>query len=162
MELIGLQWGQILALVGAALAVILSGIGSSKGVGLAGQTAAGVATENPEVAGKLLILQLLPATQGIYGFLVGVIVLINTGVLAGQMVDVSVTQGLLLVVGCLPVGVIGWYSAVKQAQVAASGMLLTGQRPDMSGRAITMTVMVETYAVFALLVSFLIVNSVMG
>ncbi|NLB39398.1 MAG: V-type ATP synthase subunit K [Clostridiales bacterium] len=162
MELIGLQWGQILALVGAALAGILSGIGSSKGVGLAGQTAAGVATENPEVAGKLLILQLLPATQGIYGFLVGVIVLINTGVLAGQMVDVSVTQGLLLVVGCLPVGVIGWYSAVKQAQVAASGMLLTGQRPDMSGRAITMTVMVETYAVFALLVSFLIVNSVMG
>lgn len=157
-----LQLGQILALVGAALAVILSGIGSSRGVGLAGQTASGVVTENPEVAGKLLVLQLLPATQGIYGFLVGVIILINTGVLGGQMVDVSLTQGLMFIAGALPVGVIGWVSGIAQAQVAAAGMLLTGQRPDMSGRAITMTVMVETYAVFALLISFLIVNSVMG
>lgn len=157
-----LQWGQILALVGAAIAVILSGIGSSRGVGLAGQTASGVVTENPEVAGKLLVLQLLPATQGIYGFLVGVIILINTGVLGGQMVDVSVTQGLKFIAGSLPVGVIGWVSGIAQAQVAAAGMLLTGQRPDMSGRAITMTVMVETYAVFSLLISFLIVNSVMG
>ncbi|MGI6691783.1 MAG: V-type ATP synthase subunit K [Clostridiales bacterium] len=157
-----LQLGQILAFVGAALAVILSGIGSSKGVGLAGQTAAGVSTENPEVSGKLLVLQLLPATQGIYGFLIGVMILINTGVLGGTMADVSVLQGIKFVVSALPVGVIGWYSAIKQAEVAASGMLLTGQRPDMSGRAITMTVMVETYAVFALLLSFLMVNSVMG
>ena len=54
-----LQLGQLLALLGAALAVILSGIGSSRGVGLAGETAAGVATENPDVTGKLLVLQLL-------------------------------------------------------------------------------------------------------
>ena len=157
-----LQLGQILALLGAALAVILSGIGSSRGVGLAGETAAGVATENPEVAGKLLVLQLLPATQGIYGFLIGVIVLINTGVLGGQMVDVTVTQGLKFLVACLPIGVVGWYSAIQQAKVSAAGMLMTGQRPEMSGRGITMAVMVETYAVFALLISFLMVNSVLG
>ncbi len=157
-----LQLGQILALVAVAIAVVLSGIGSSRGVGLAGQTASGVVTENPEVAGKLLVLQLLPATQGIYGFLIGVMILINTGVLGGQMADVSLTQGLMFIAGSLPVGVIGWVSGVAQAKVAASGMLLTGQRPDMSGRAIMMTVMVETYAVFSLLISFLVVNSVMG
>ena len=127
--------GQILALVGVGIAVILSGMGSSKGVGLAGETAAGVSSENPEVSSKLLVLQLLPATQGIYGFLVGIIVLINTGVL-------------------------GDYSAIRQARVASAGMLMTGQRPEMSGKGVTMAVMVETYAVFALLVSFLMVNAI--
>ena len=152
--------GQILALLGAAIAVILSGMGSSKGVGLAGETSAGVSTENPEVSSKLLVLQLLPATQGIYGFLIGVIVLINTNVLGGAMKDISTLSGLAYLAACLPVAVVGYYSAIRQGRVAASGMLLTGQRPEMSGKAITMTVMVETYAVFALLVSFLMVNAI--
>ena len=152
--------GQILALVGAAIAVTLSGFGSSRGVGLSGETAAGVSTENPEVNSKLLVLQLLPATQGIYGFLIAVIVLINTGVLGGAMKAVSLEQGLGLIAGCLPIGLVGYYSAIKQGKVASAGMIMTGQRPEMSGKAITMTVMVETYAVLSLLVSFLIVNSI--
>ncbi len=160
MEILDMSIGQILALLGAAIAVILSGMGSSKGVGLAGETSAGVTTENPEVSSKLLVLQLLPATQGIYGFLIGVIVLINTNVLGGAMKAVTLDQGIAYVVACLPVAVIGYYSAIRQGMVAASGMLLTGQRPEMSGKAITMTVMVETYAVFSLLVSFLMVNAI--
>lgn len=152
--------GQILALVGAAIAVILSGMGSSKGVGLAGETAAGVSSENPEVSSKLLVLQLLPATQGIYGFLIGVIVLINTNVLGGAMKAVSIEQGIAFIIACLPVGIVGYYSAIRQAKVSAASMLMTGQRPEMSGKGVTMTVMVETYAVFALLVSFLMVNAI--
>ena len=152
--------GQILALLGAALAASLSGMGSSKGVGIAGETAAGVSTENPEVNSKLLVLQLLPATQGIYGFLVAVIVLINIGVLSGQMVDVSLANGFKILVGCLPIAIVGYFSAISQGKVAASSMIMTGQRPEMSGKGITMTVMVETYAVLALLTSFLVVNSV--
>lgn len=155
-----MELGQILALLGAAIAVFLSGMGSSKGVGLAGETAAGVSTENPEVNSKLLVLQLLPATQGIYGFLIAIIVLINTGVLGGAMLPVTVLQGIAYIVGCLPIGIVGFYSAIKQGKVAAASMLMTGQRPDMSGKGITMTVMVETYAVLALLVSFLVVNSI--
>ena len=155
-----MELGQILALVGAALSVLLSGMGSSKGVGIAGETASGVSTENPEVNSKLLVLQLLPATQGIYGFLVAVIVLINTGVLGGQMLPVTFEQGLAICAGCLPVGVVGLYSAIRQGMVAASSMIMTGQRPEMSGKGITMTVMVETYAVLSLLVSFLVVNSI--
>ena len=152
--------GQILALVGAALAVILSGMGSSKGVGLAGETAAGVSSENPEVSSKLLVLQLLPATQGIYGFLIGVIVLINTNVLGGQMRDVTLLQGISYIVACLPVAIVGYYSAIRQAKVSAAGMLMTGQRPEMSGKGVTMAVMAETYPAFALLVSSLMVNAI--
>ena len=152
--------GQILALVGAAIAVILAGMGSSKGVGLAGETAAGVSSENPDVASKLLVLQLLPATQGIYGFLIAVIVLINTNVLGGAMKAVSLEQGISFIIACLPIAIVGYYSAIRQAKVAAAGMLMTGQRPEMSGRGVIMAVMVETYAVFALLVSFLMVNAI--
>ncbi len=152
--------GQFLALFAAAVSVVLAGMGSSKGVGIAGETSAGVATENPDLTSKLLVLQLLPGTQGIYGFLIGVIVLINTGVLGGAMKAVSVEQGIALIAACLPIGVVGYFSAIAQGRVAAAGMLMTGQRSEMSGKAITMAVLVETYAVLALLVSFLMVNAV--
>lgn len=155
-----MEWGQILALLAAAIAVLLSGMGSSKGVGIAGETASGVSTENPEVNSKLLVLQLLPATQGIYGFLISIIILINIGVLGGDMKAVSVEQGMALIAGALPVGVVGYYSAIRQGRVAAAAMLMTGQRPEMSGKGITMTVMVETYAVLSLLASFLMVNAI--
>ncbi len=155
-----MELGQVLALFAAALSAFLAGMGSAKGVGLAGQTNAGVSTENPEVNSKLLVLQLLPGTQGIYGFLVAVIILINTGVLGGTMKDVSVMQGLALIAAVLPVAVVGHFSAIDQAKVASSGMLMTGEHPDMSGKAITMTVMVETYAVLALLASFLMVMAI--
>jgi V/A-type H+/Na+-transporting ATPase subunit K len=152
--------GQILALLGAAIAVILAGMGSSKGVGIAGETAAGVATESPELASKLFVLQLIPGTQGIYGFLIGVIVLINTNAFGGSMIAVTELQGLALIAACLPIGVVGYFSAIAQGKVSAAGMLMVGQRAEMSGKAITMAVMVETYAVLSLLISFLMVNAI--
>ena len=152
--------GQVLALVGAALSTLLAGMGSAKGVGMAGQTNAGVSTENPEVNSKLLVLQLLPGTQGIYGFLVGVMILINTKVLGGTMSAVTVEQGLAFIAAVLPVAVVGYFSAVHQAKVASAGMLMVGEHPDMCGKAITMTVLVETYAVFALLASILMVMAI--
>ncbi len=107
-----------------------------------------------------MILQILPGTQGIYGFLIGVMILISTNALGGEMKAVEVAQGWLLSPRRIPIGLVGFFSAIHQGKVAAAGMLLVGQHPDMSGKAITMTVMVETYAVLALLVSFLIYNSV--
>ena len=66
--------GNTLALLGAAIAS-LAGIGSAIGVSVAGQAAAGVITEDPKKFGKTLVLQLLPGTQGIYGFVVALILL---------------------------------------------------------------------------------------
>ena len=156
----GMTIGQTIALFGAALAVLLAGIGSARGVGIAGESVSGVISENPDVFGQALVLQLLPGTQGIYGFLIAVIILVNTGALGGNMTDVSVGNGLLYIGAVLPVAVIGMISAIHQAKVASAGMLMVGQHPDMSGKAITMTVMVETYAVLALLASFLMVNAI--
>lgn len=80
-------------------------------------------------------MQLLPATQGIYGFLIAVIIMINTGALSGSMVSVSVIHGLELIVAALPVAVVGYFSAIRQGRVAAAAMLMTGKRPEMSGKA---------------------------
>lgn len=160
MDIMTLSWGQLLTFLAAAISAILAGYGSAKGVGLAGQTSAGVSSENPEVNSKLLVLQILPGTQGIYGFLIAVIILVNTGAISGNMVDVGLTQGLLYIGAVLPVAVVGLLSAIHQAKVASAAMLMVGQHPDMSGKAITMTVMVETYAVLALLASFLMVNAI--
>lgn len=154
-----LSIGQVLAIIGAALSVIIAGCGSARGVGMAGEAAAGVISENPDVFGQALVLELLPGTQGIYGFLIGFIVMIKLNVLGGvgNWTDITLTQGMLVLAGCLPITIVGWRSALYQGRVAASAIGLLGKRPESSGQGISMTVMVETYAVLALLASFLIV-----
>lgn len=157
MEFMGLQLGQFFALLGAALAVLLAGTGSARGVGIAGEAATGVLAENPDVFGQALVLQLLPGTQGIYGFLIGFIVMLKLNVLGG-MISVTVAEGLWILAGCLPIAIVGLTSATYQGKVAAAGICLLGKRPEAGGQGISLTVMVETYAVLALLASFLIVQ----
>ncbi len=151
-----LELGMFFAMLGAALASLLAGIGSAIGVGMAGRAAAGVVSEEPEKFSKCLILQLLPGTQGIYGLLIAFIVFVKVG-LFGEGVALSIEQGLTIMAGCLPLAVVGLLSAVHQGKVAVSGISLVAKRSDESGKAIIMAVMVETYAILALLVSFLAV-----
>ena len=157
-----MEFGQILGLLGAALAVLMACIGSARGVAIAGQASAGVCSENPNVFGQALVLELLPGTQGIYGFLIGFIVLQSMGILGGSgLVPMTTAQGLLMLVSCLPIAIVGLISAIFQGKVAASAIGLLGRRSDMGGKGILMTVMVETYAILALLASFLMVNAVL-
>ena len=151
--------GVILALAGAALSALMAGIGSAKGVGMAGETAAGVISEKPERFGQCLVLELLPGTQGIYGFLIGFLVLLKTPILGGD-VTLTIAQGVQLFIACLPIAIVGFFSAKLQGRVACSAIGLLGKRGDSVGQGIVLTVMVETYAVLALLASFLIQSGV--
>ena len=151
------QLGMALALLGAVLAALLAGIGSAIGVGMAGQAAAGVVTEDPGKFSKVLILQLLPGTQGIYGFLIAFLTLLQIGVIGGGDVQVSATKGLLYLLACLPIALVGLWSAIRQAKAAVSCIGLIAKRPDQLGKAIILPAMVETYAILALLVSILAV-----
>lgn len=150
--------GVILALAGAAIAVLLAGFGSARGVALAGETAAGVLSERPECFGSCLVMELLPGTQGIYGFLIGFIVLLKTPIMGGSALDLA--QGIQVFISCMPIAIVGYLSAKLQGRVAASAIGLLAKRPDSSGQGIVLTVMVETYAVLALLASFLMVNGI--
>lgn len=148
------SFGIVLALLGAALAALMAGIGSAVGVGMAGEAAAGVVTEDPGKFGKVLLLQLLPGTQGIYGLLVAVLTLLQIGILGGSS-EVSLGQGLLYLVACLPMAFVGLWSAIRQARAAVAGIGTVAKRPEQMGKAMIFPAMVETYAILALLVSVL-------
>lgn len=152
--------GLYLALLGAALAAIGGGMGSAYGVGIAGQAAAGVVAEDPSKFGKVLILQLLPGTQGIYGLLVAFIALSNIGILGTPVSGMSIETGLLYLGACLPIAIVGFFSGVHQGKVSVASIGLVAKKPDQSGKALIFPAMVETYAILALLVSILAVSGI--
>lgn len=152
--------GRWLALVGAALAAFLAGTGSAKGCSIAGQAAAGVTTEDPAKFGQTLVLQLLPGTQGFYGFIVAFLILTKSGILDSSVDPISITQGLGLLAAGLPIGITGLTSGIQQGKASAASISLVGKRPEEMGKAIIFPAIVETYAILGLLVSFLIVNGI--
>ncbi|MDO5100467.1 MAG: V-type ATP synthase subunit K [Eubacteriales bacterium] len=153
--------GIVFALTGAVMAVLMAGIGSAIGVGKTGQAAAGIVTEDPAKFSKVLILQLLPGTQGIYGLLIGFVTLSRIGILGGSA-DISFAKGLLYLAACLPMAFVGYRSAIAQANAAVSSIALVAKRPEQFGKSMIFPAMVETYAIFALLISILAVFSISG
>ena len=153
-----MSMGMVFALLGAALATGLAGWGSAWGVGCAGQAAAGVVAEDPDQFAKVLILQLLPGTQGIYWLLVAFITLTRIGILGGTPVTDTKT-GLLYLAACLPIAIVGLISAFHQGKTSVASIGVVAKKPDQFGKAMLFPAMVETYAILALLVSILaIVN----
>ncbi len=149
--------GLVFVLFGAALAAAFPGFGSAKGTSMVGQAAAGVVTEDPSKFGKVLIMQVLPGTQGLYGFLTAILMLSNSGVLGGGFASnpISIEKGLAYLAACLPMAIVGYFSAIGQAKAAVAGVGIIAKKPDQSGKAIIFAAMVETYAVLALLISLL-------
>lgn len=146
--------GVFIALIGAGLAAALACAGSAIGVGIAGQAASGVTAEDPNKFSKCLILELLPGTQGIYGLIIAFIVFIKIN-LFGTLAELSTAQGWAILGSCLPMAIAGLISGIYQGKAAASGIAMIAKRPEQSGKAILFTAMVETYALLALLISFL-------
>jgi V/A-type H+-transporting ATPase subunit K len=126
------------------------------GVGIAGQAAAGVVAGDPKKFGRTLILQALPGTQGIYGVVIAFLIMVKTGFLGGAMLDLTVAQGWYYLAAGVPIGVVGFASGVGQGRAAASALQLMAKRPDQMSKGIIYTVMVETYAILAFVVSILI------
>ena len=157
-----LNWGIIFAAAGAAMAAAMAGIGSAIGVGMAGQAGAGVVSEDPDRFGSCLLLQLLPGTQGIYGLLIAFVIATKAGLLSGGAAALTATNGLNLLLAAIPIAFGGLLSAIHQGRVAVSGINMIAKKPEEQGKAMLMTVMVETYAVLALLVSLLSIISVSG
>lgn len=155
------NYGIVFALAGAVLAALIPGAGSAKGVSMGGVAGAGVITEDPSKFGKVLILQLLPGTQGIYGLLISFITLSQIGVLGGSG-DISLVKGLLYFAACMPIAIVGYTSAIRQANASVASIGVVAKKPEQFGKAMIFPAMVETYAILALLISMLAVNGVTG
>lgn len=162
MNWLGSNPGLVLAILGAALAALLAGMGSAKGVGIVGEAASGLISEDPEKFGQSLVLQALPGTQGIYGLLIAFVILLNTGVIDGSAFSntLEVSKGFSYLFASLPIAFVGYFSAVCQGKVAAAAIGIIAKKPEEVSKGITFSAMVETYAVLALLASFLMVNGI--
>lgn len=148
--------GIILAVLAAAIATFVAGMGSAKAVGMAGEATAALTVDQPEKFGKALILQLLPGTQGLYGFIIAMIIV----GLIGDGQEITTADGLYLVLASLPVAVAGYYSAAKQAKVAIAGVNILAKNEDEFIKGVVYTVMVELYAILGFVISLMLVNSI--
>ena len=150
-----------LAFLGAALAVGPSCIGSAKGTGMVGEAATGLLSQAPEHFSKCLILQVLPGTQGLYGFVALFIVLGQVGVLSGSPVAVTVSQGLAFFAACLPIMLGGWLSAIFQGRVAAASIGIVAKHPEASTKGIIFCGIVEFYAILSLVATIMISTNIL-
>ena len=153
--LINNNGGIIFAILGMATATIFSGIGSSKGVGMTGEAAAALTTSQPDKFGQALILQLLPGTQGLYGFVLAFLIFTNMS--SG---DLSMVDGLGYLGASLPIAFTGLFSGIAQGKVAAAGIQILAKKPEHATKGIIFAAMVETYAILGFVISLLLVSQV--
>ena len=148
--------GLALALLGSGLAVGLSCVGSAKGTGIAGEAGAGLLSQDPSKSGKVMVLQLLPGTQGLYGLVVWFFALIQMGMMDGSAANLSLVEGWQYFAACMPMALGGWLSAIAQGRVAASSINILAKKPDDWSKGIILCGIVEFYAILSLLASVLL------
>ena len=152
--------GLALALLGAGLAAVLSGIGSAKGTGIAGEAGAGLLCEDPGKFGKVMILQVIPGTQGLYGLVIGFLALMKMGLFDGTVAQLSVANGLLILAACLPMALGGLLSGIAQGRVAAASVNIVAKNPNDWSKGMVLCIIVEFYAILSLLASMLMLINI--
>ncbi len=146
--------GEVLGILGIVFAVAFPGIGSAKGVGIVGEAATGVVIDEPEKFAKSLVYQLLPGSQGLYGFVIGLVALGKIGN------GLTLPVGLNLLFACLPMAIIGYHSAISQAKVSMSAITIVIKNESQFVKGIIYSAMVEIYALLAFVISFILVNNI--
>jgi V/A-type H+-transporting ATPase subunit K len=142
------------------LAAALCCAGSARGCGITGETGTGLLSEDPSTFAKVMILQVIPGTQGLYGFVVWFIVISKLGLLGGSIPDISIAQGLQILGACLPMAIAGGISAPAQGRVAAGTVNLLAKRPNDWFKGVMLCAVVEFYAILGLLASFLMISNI--
>ena len=157
MDFLNAFGGYALGILGAGLAAFMAGIGSAKGTGIAGEAGAGLVSEDPSKFGKAMIMQVIPGTQGLYGFVIFFLAYLKVN---GSIASISVAQGLQIVSACLPIAFGGLLSAIAQGKVAAASINILAKKPDDWSKGMILCITVEFYAILSLLASFMMLNAI--
>lgn len=136
---------QVLGYLGFGLVLALSGIGSCYGTSIAANAAEGALKKDPSKSSKYMILSALPATQGLYGFLV--FFLHNAKAAADPMMWFGIGLG---------VGLVCLFSAIRQGQICANGIMGLSQGHDVNTQTMIYAALPEFYAILALVATFLV------
>ena len=147
--------GLAIGFLGASLACGLCCAGSAKGCGLAGEAGTGLLSEDPSYFGKVLILQVIPGTQGLYGLVVFFVAIMNMGLLDGTALNLSFVDGCRYFAACMPIAIGGLVSAIGQGKVAAASVNLLAKNPDHWAKGMILCITVEFYAILSLLASMM-------
>ena len=156
--------GLTIGIIGLVLTVLLCGIGSGLGLKATGKAAAGVLAEDPSKFSKVIVLSLLPATQGIYGFLIAILgasYLPTVANIDGAAVNYAqvTAQGWNVFWACLPMMIGGAVSAFLQGRTAASTIIAVGKKGEIASKSIIFPAMIEFYALLGLVVSIMMFNN---
>ena len=145
--------GQAIAILGLAICVGLCGVGSAFGLYQTGSAASGVLAEDPKKFSKVLILVVLPATQGIYGFVLAILGMSNIAAIT------SVGAGWQIFGAAMPLAITGLISGIYQGKTAVGGIYAIAKNESLSGKLILFPAMVETYAILGLVISILLLGA---
>ena len=141
----------ILTVLGIFSSIVLAGIGSARGAVMIGKAAAALIAEQPEKFGQSLVLQMMSASQGLYGFIIGFLIFLNLG-------DTLLFTDALRYLGAgLIMGLAGYLTAIQQSIVATAGIQILAKKPEHSTKGVLYSAMIETYAIFAFVISMMIV-----
>jgi len=141
----------IMTIVGIALSIILSGVGSAKGAVMIGKAAAALISEQPEKFGQSLVLQMMSASQGLYGFIVGFLIFMTL------RNEIAFGNALRYLSAGAIMGIAGYLTAIQQSIQATAGIQILAKKPEHSTKGVLYSAMIETYAIFAFVISVLIV-----
>ena len=147
---------------GLALGLLGAGLAAAKGTGIAGEAGTGLLCQDPSKFGKVMILQVIPGTQGLYGLVVWFFAVFRMGLLDGTAFDMTVQEGLRYFVACLPMALGGLFSAIAQGRVAAGSINLLAKKPDDWSKGMVLCITVEFYAILSLLASMLMIINISG
>lgn len=143
--------GYVIGIIGIAICVLACGIGSAFGLYKTGGAAAGVLGEDPKKFGKVLVLVLLPATQGIYGFIIGII---GSSSLVDAMTN---AEGWALFGAVMPMAISGLVTGILQGKSAVNCIYAVGKQESLGGKLIIYPAMIEFYAILGLIISIMVI-----
>lgn len=148
--------GILLAALGAGLAVGLPGVASAVGSGIAGASGAGAVAEKKETFVPAVILEALPQTAVILGFVIGIMILGKIGDLGEA---ITVFQGTKIFGAGLIMGLAG-LTPLGQAPVAAAGIGSVARNPETMVQNVIFTALPDISVILGFVISFMMLGSV--
>ncbi|MGE4483945.1 MAG: V-type ATP synthase subunit K [Oscillospiraceae bacterium] len=158
----GFDWNTLaipIGMIGGAMAVGLPCSGSAIGVGRVGEAGAGLLTAEPSKFSRILIFQILPGTQGLYGLVVWFLALMKLGFFAGAFVPLTITEGIKFFAACMPIAIGGFIFGRTQGRICSNGLAIVAKRQNELSKSIILAIMMEFYSILAFLATFLMLNS---